>query len=93
MCAQDRTKIHPSFGVYDLMDPASALYFAQFILGLQPYFSSVKEYIKNPETKDFCWRLDHTNCDHSSLQHEPPSEKDAKIEKWLGGLLSAENPE
>ena len=65
------------------------LCFAQFILGLDSYFSSIKGESEKLDTRDFCWRLDHTDYDHSVAADVALS----GLEAWIGGLSRAEIPE
>ena len=81
-CTQENI-IHPSVGVFDLLDPASTLYFAQFILCLRPYFSTIRA-CDDPRT-NFCWRLDHIGYDHPI---ESSSNDLWRIRSWLRGLCA-----
>ncbi len=90
--ARGNHNIHPSLGLFNILDPASVLCFARFILGLQPYFSSTKRDSQRLDTKDFCWRLDHTDYDHQ-LPADVPLSSSTDLEAWVGGLSHAEIPE
>ena len=86
-CAPGGT-IHPSVGVFDLLDPASTLYFAQFVLWLQTYLSTIRE-CDNLQTRSFCWRLDHVGYDHSIQSSSNPS----WIQSWIRAGISECVPE
>jgi hypothetical protein len=64
-------------GYSTLMDPVSALYFGQFILGCQFHFDSIEQLSKIGDTRDLCWRLDHVPHDNPSFsQCSLPTEAD-----------------
>jgi len=73
-----------SLGSYNIVDPTSALYFSQFILGLHPYLASIRDSIETLEMQNFCWRLDHVGHEHEFQQ--PKLSLGARIEVWLAGL-------
>ena len=73
--------------MFDLLDPASALYFGQFILRLQRHFTGVKEGSKDRRTRDFCWRLDHVNDGCPSRTHD---DRSPRVERWLRDLGNSE---
>ena len=83
-------RIRPSLGLFDLMDPVSALYFGQFILGCHSQFASVERLSKDRDTRELCWRLDHIH--HDALSYwKSPSKADSFVETWVRDLPSTAN--
>jgi hypothetical protein len=84
----------PSLGQFDLLDPTSALYFGQFILGLHHHFTSLQEWSKDRRTlRDYCWRLDHVDqpCVLPRPKLDVPINNQSLVETWLSGLPVARN--
>jgi len=75
-----------SLGSYNIVDPMSALYFSQFILGLHPYLASIRGSLEKLEMQNFCWRLDHIGQNDEFQQSDLTLH--ARIEAWLVDLPS-----
>jgi len=59
------------------------MYFAQFILWLQPYFSSIRE-CDVRQVRKFCWRLDHIRYDHPDAS----SNNLLWVREWVRGVCA-----
>ncbi|KAF9525860.1 hypothetical protein CPB83DRAFT_858755 [Crepidotus variabilis] len=73
-------------GVFDASDAASALHFAQFILDLQPLFSTVKSGLHTPNLKDFCWQAEHIHFHDQISKPEPSFSAHLRVAAWLKTL-------
>ncbi|KAF9525861.1 hypothetical protein CPB83DRAFT_858756 [Crepidotus variabilis] len=73
-------------GVFDASDAESALHFAQFILDLQPLFSTVKSGLHTPNLKDFCWKAEHIHFHDQISKPEPSFSVHLRVAAWLKTL-------
>ncbi|KJA16493.1 hypothetical protein HYPSUDRAFT_291017 [Hypholoma sublateritium FD-334 SS-4] len=74
-----------SKGVYDLLDPLSALQFGHFISRLSEHFPVIENCISDSRTCDLCWRLDHVQLTKTQDPHSksPPLDLLTRIEAWV----------
>ncbi|KJA22136.1 hypothetical protein HYPSUDRAFT_215946 [Hypholoma sublateritium FD-334 SS-4] len=81
----------PSTGVYDLLDPLSALQFGHFIIGLSKHFPIIERCISDSHIRDLCWRLDHVQLMKAQDLHSESAHLDlsARVLAWLGNINCA----
>ena len=76
---------NPSLGVFDLTDPTSAFFLAQFILGLNTHFRAIITAALNPQMRSLEWRSDHIAIDDTPDTGEQWRNR---VEQWTRDLSS-----
>ncbi|KAK0194946.1 hypothetical protein F5146DRAFT_1172537 [Armillaria mellea] len=84
----DETRIDAALGVYDLTNPASAVKFSQFILGLRTHVEGIVAQCRTPTFKRLSWRSDSIDDDNSGTEEQWKQ----RIVNWLNAVAKCRAP-
>ncbi|CAA7263267.1 unnamed protein product [Cyclocybe aegerita] len=84
-----------SLGIFNLLEPVSTLYFAQFILNMSSELQSLSESLQTTTTTQLCWRLDHLCLKDRSIMHESEASDNwfTRVEQWALDVALSESSE